>query len=147
MAAWPAPASWPPRSPLPFGIAQGGSVLLDPSVLGLGLAMAVLASVVPYTLELRALRHLQRKTFSILVALEPAVGSLVGFLLLDQHLGPVSLLAIGLVVAAGVGATVTADARRRLRPRSEVADLAPDRRPDVTLDRRVRFRSRGKGAW
>lgn len=94
---------------LPFGIARGGLALLDPSVLGLGLAMAVLASVVPYTLELRALRHLQRKTFSILVALEPAVGSLVGFVLLDERLGPASLLAIALVVAAGVGATVTAD--------------------------------------
>ena len=95
---------------LPFGIVQGGGALLDPRVLGLGLAMAVLASVVPYTLELRALRHLQRKTFAILVALEPAVGSLVGFVLLDQRLGPVSLLAIALVVAAGVGATVTAEA-------------------------------------
>lgn len=95
---------------LPFGIASGGRALLDPRVLGLGLAMAVLASVVPYTLELRALRHLQRKTFSILVALEPAVGSVVGFVLLDQHLGPASLVAIALVVAAGVGATVTAEA-------------------------------------
>ncbi len=93
---------------LPVGIARGGGALVDPNVLVLGLAMAVLASVVPYTLELRALRHLPRKTFSILVALEPAVGSLVGFFLLDQHLGPTSLLAIALVVAAGVGATVTA---------------------------------------
>lgn len=94
---------------LPFGLAQGGRALLDPSVLGLGLAMAVLASVVPYTLELRALRHLQRKTFSILVALEPAVGSVVGAVLLDQHLGPASVVAIALVVAAGIGATLTAD--------------------------------------
>lgn len=95
---------------LPFGVLRGGRALLDASVLGLGLAMAVLASVIPYTLELRALRHLQRKTFSILVALEPAVGSVVGFVLLDQHLGAASLLAIALVVTAGVGATVTADA-------------------------------------
>ena len=94
---------------LPLGLARGGRALLDPAVLGLGLGMAVLASVIPYTLELRALRHLQRKTFSILVALEPAVGSVVGFVLLDQHLGAASLVAIALVVAAGVGATVTAD--------------------------------------
>jgi inner membrane transporter RhtA len=94
---------------VPFGLAQGGRALLEPHVLGLGLAMAVLASVIPYTLELRALRHLQRKTFSILVALEPAVGSVVGFVLLDQRLGPASLLAIALVVAAGIGATVTAE--------------------------------------
>lgn len=95
---------------LPFGIVRGGRALLEPDVLLLGLAMAVLASVIPYTLELRALRHLQRKTFSILVALEPAVGSVVGFVFLDQRLGPRSLLAIALVVAAGVGATLTASA-------------------------------------
>jgi inner membrane transporter RhtA len=101
---------------LPFGLVQGGSALVEPHVLGLGLAMAVLASVIPYTLELRALRHLQRKTFSILVALEPAVGSVVGFVLLDQRLGPASLLAIALVVAAGIGATVTAEPRRTPAP-------------------------------
>jgi inner membrane transporter RhtA len=93
---------------VPIGIASSGRELLDGRVLLLGLAMAVLASVVPYSFELRALERMAKRTFSILVALEPAIGALVGAVLLDQHLGPVSFLGIGLVVAAGIGATATA---------------------------------------
>ena len=93
---------------VPYGIARSGTALLDGRVLVLGLAMAVLASVVPYSFELRALERLQKRTFSILVALEPAIGALVGLVLLGQHLGAVSFLGVVLVVAAGIGATATA---------------------------------------
>lgn len=95
---------------VPVGVGAAGADLLDARVLGLGLAMAVLASVVPYSFELRALVHLEKRTFSILVALEPAIGALVGLVLLGQHLGAVSFAGIALVVAAGVGATATAPA-------------------------------------
>ncbi len=93
---------------VPIGVASSGTELLDGRVLLLGLAMAVLASVVPYSFELRALERMAKRTFSILVALEPAIGALVGVVLLDQHLGAVSFLGVALVVAAGVGATATA---------------------------------------
>jgi inner membrane transporter RhtA len=93
---------------VPVGVATSGSSLLDVRVLLLGLAMAVLASVVPYSLELRALERMAKRTFSILVALEPAVGAVVGLVLLDQHLGPASFGGVALVVAAGIGATATA---------------------------------------
>ena len=93
---------------VPFGVATSGTALLDVRVLGLGLAMAVLASVVPYSFELRALERLERRTFSILVALEPAIGALVGLVLLRQRLGAWSFAGVALVVAAGVGATATA---------------------------------------
>lgn len=93
---------------VPIGVASSGTELLDPRVLGLGLAMAVLASVVPYSFELRALERMAKRTFSILVALEPAIGALVGVVLLDQHLGALSLLGVAMVVAAGIGATATA---------------------------------------
>ncbi|MEZ5205104.1 MAG: hypothetical protein R2701_12210 [Acidimicrobiales bacterium] len=50
-----------------------GSSLLDARVLALGAAMAVLASVVPYSFEIRALARMAKRTFSILVSLEPAI--------------------------------------------------------------------------
>ncbi len=93
---------------VPIGIASSGTDLLDVRVLVLGLGMAVLASVVPYSFELRALERMAKRTCSILVALEPAIGAMVGAVLLDQHLGAVSLLGVVLVVAAGIGATATA---------------------------------------
>jgi inner membrane transporter RhtA len=93
---------------VPIGVASSGRDLLDGRVLVLGLGMALLASVVPYSFELRALERMAKRTFSILVALEPAIGALVGAVLLDQHLGPISVLGVGLVVAAGIGATATA---------------------------------------
>lgn len=95
---------------VPYGVASSGTALLDGRVLLLGVAMAVLASVVPYSLELRALEDLAKRTFSILVALEPAVGALVGLVLLGQRLEALSFVGVGLVVAAGIGATATAPA-------------------------------------
>jgi len=70
----------------------------------LGLAVAILASVVPYGLELAALRRLRTSTFGILMSLGPAVAALAGALFLSQHLGPLELLAVALVVAASIGA-------------------------------------------
>lgn len=95
---------------VPIGVAAEGTALLDGRVLLLGLAMAFLASVVPYSFELRALERMAKRTFSILVALEPAIGALVGVVLLGQHLGALSWVGIALVVAAGIGATATAPA-------------------------------------
>jgi len=88
----------------PFGIAAGGAELLEPRLLALGLAVAILASVVPYGLELAALRRLRTSTFGILMSLGPAVAALAGALFLSQHLGPLELLAVALVVAASIGA-------------------------------------------
>jgi inner membrane transporter RhtA len=95
---------------LPSGIASGGSDLVKPSVLAWGLLVAVLASAIPYSFEIRALKRLAKRTFSILTALEPAVGAIAGFFLLSQHLRPISFVGIALVVAAGIGATATARA-------------------------------------
>lgn len=92
---------------LPLGVASAGTSLLSVRVLGLGLVVAVLASVVPYSFELHALRTLPKQAFSILVALEPAVGAVVGFSLLDQALGRWSIAAIAMVIVAGIGATLT----------------------------------------
>ena len=89
---------------LPFGIAAGGSDLLDPSVLAVGLGVALLSSVIPYSLEMEALRRIPRSTFGVLMSLEPAVAAAVGFIALGQDLAAREVLAIVLVVAASAGA-------------------------------------------
>ena len=93
----------------PFGIAQGGGELLAPAVLGVGFAVGVLSSAVPYVLELEALRRLPNAVFGVLMSLEPAVAALVGFIALSQDLSPAELVAIGLVVTASAGALRSAE--------------------------------------
>jgi inner membrane transporter RhtA len=89
---------------LPFGIAAGGSDLLEPKALALGLAVATLSSVIPYSLELEALRRLPTAVFGVLMSLEPAVAATIGFIALGQDLGLNEGLAIACVVAASAGA-------------------------------------------
>ncbi|MEV6326213.1 EamA family transporter [Streptomyces sp. NPDC051909] len=92
---------------LPFGIVSAGDRLLVPSTVGLGLAVALMSSVLPYTLELLALRRLPAPTFAILMSLEPAIAATAGFLVLHQSLGLTDALAISLVIAASMGAVRT----------------------------------------
>ncbi|GHF03646.1 membrane protein [Streptomyces fumanus] len=98
---------------LPLGIAESGTKLLDPVTLGLGAAVALLSSVLPYTLELLALRRLPSATFAVLMSLEPAIAALAGFLVLDQALAASQAAAIALVVAASMGAVRTQVGRGR----------------------------------
>ncbi|MEU6589128.1 EamA family transporter [Streptomyces sp. NPDC046881] len=92
---------------LPIGIADAGSRLLDPTTAALGSAVALLSSVLPYTLELLALRRLPASTFAILMSLEPALAATAGFLILGQSLSPAQAAAIALVIAASIGAVRT----------------------------------------
>ena len=92
---------------LPLGIVESGTKLLDPTTVALGSAVAILSSVLPYTLELLALRRLPASTFAILMSLEPAVAATAGFLILDQALSALQALAIALVIAASMGAVRT----------------------------------------
>ncbi|WNI23216.1 EamA family transporter [Streptomyces sp. ITFR-16] len=89
---------------LPLGLMEAGSELLVPTTLGLGAAVALLSSVLPYTLELMALRRLPAPTFAILMSLEPAIAAMAGFLILDQALSTTDALAIALVIGASMGA-------------------------------------------
>lgn len=88
----------------PFGFAQGGSAMLDPAVLAFGAAVALLSSLVPYSLELLALRRLPASAFAVLMSLAPAVATVAGFVALGQEITPLSALAIAMVVVAGIGA-------------------------------------------
>ena len=92
----------------PIGIAEAGTALLEPWVLVTGFGVALLSSVIPYSLELEALRRMPPKVFGVLMSLEPAVAALVGLLLLGEVLGATQWLAVLMVVAASVGATRSA---------------------------------------
>ncbi|MFG3090059.1 DMT family transporter [Streptomyces antibioticus] len=97
---------------LPLGLAESGTKLLDPVTLGLGAAVAVLSSVLPYTLELLALRRLPAPTFAIMMSLEPAIAATAGFFILNQALTATEAAAIALVIAASMGAVRTQVGRR-----------------------------------
>ncbi|CAL9307061.1 EamA family transporter [Streptomyces sp. SudanB182_2057] len=92
---------------LPLGIAEAGTRLLNPTTVALGSAVALLSSVLPYTLELLALRRLPASTFAVLMSLEPAIAATAGFLILGQSLNPTEAAAIALVIAASIGAVRT----------------------------------------
>ena len=64
---------------VPVGVADGGSSLLDPKVLALGLAVALLSTAIAYSLELEALRRLPTGLFGVMMSLEPAAGALAGY--------------------------------------------------------------------
>lgn len=92
----------------PAGLVQGGAALLDTRVLLVALAVGLLSSVVPYTLEMQALRRMPPRVFGILMSLEPAAAALVGMVLLGEFLTPVQWAAVACVVTASVGATRSA---------------------------------------
>ena len=84
----------------PIGVVVQGSVLWTPDALWRGTAIAILSSVLPYSLELIALRRLAAHVFGILLSLEPAVAALAGLLVLGQNLRAIQLLGMACVVAA-----------------------------------------------
>lgn len=92
---------------VPVGLVSGGAELLDPSVLGIGAAVALLSSAIPYSLELEALRRMRTAVFGVLMSLEPAVAAMAGLAVLDQRLAATELAAVALVVAASAGISWT----------------------------------------
>lgn len=89
---------------LPLGIGDAGAALLSPVTLGLGAAVAVLSSAIPYALELTALRRLAASGFAVLMSLAPATATLAGWILLGQQLTLPELAGIALVIVASIGA-------------------------------------------
>jgi inner membrane transporter RhtA len=100
---------------VPFGVAHAGAALLDWKILAAGLGVAIVSSAIPMSLEMMALKRLPSETFGIMVSLEPAVASLLAMLLLGEMLHMSQWLAIGCIVMASIGSTITA---RRPAPRS-----------------------------
>lgn len=93
---------------VPFGVADSGTALIQPWVLIAGIGVAMLSSVIPYSLDLEALRRLPPRVFGILMSLEPAVAALIGLIVLQESLRWSQWIAVLCVVAASAGATLGA---------------------------------------
>jgi len=105
---------------VPFGIWHAGSALLQPHILLFGLGVAAISSAVPISLEMVALKRLPQETFGIMTSMEPAVAALMGLLMLNEHLSGLQWLAIGFIMLAAAGSSVTA---RRDVPKSALAEV------------------------
>ncbi|RTQ45671.1 DMT family transporter [Hymenobacter gummosus] len=92
---------------VPLGLAGGQLAALTPGLLLLGALLAVFSSVLPFTLEMQALKTMPTRTFSVLMSLEPVAAALSGWLLLHEQLTAGQWLAVALIVAASAGATLT----------------------------------------
>lgn len=93
---------------LPFGFLENGLANLTPKLFGMGVALALLSSAIPFTLEMKALGQLPPRTFSILMSLEPAAASVCAFIFLQENLNFYEILAVISVVIASAGSTLTA---------------------------------------
>ncbi len=89
---------------VPVGVTAGRGALLRPGILATGLAIGLLSSIIPYTLELEALRRVPARVFGIWMSLEPAVAALVGLTMLGQALAVSEWAAIVCVMVACAGA-------------------------------------------
>ncbi|WP_034665338.1 EamA family transporter [Corynebacterium tuscaniense] len=87
---------------MPLGWQGSLTIMADTRLFGIALGTAVLASLVPYSLELIALRRLTPNTFAILLSLEPAIAAFFGWLLLSEHISGLKFTAILLVITAAM---------------------------------------------
>ncbi|MFL5840239.1 MAG: EamA family transporter, partial [Thermoleophilaceae bacterium] len=90
---------------LPVGLVDGGGDLLRPEVLAARLAVAVLSSLIPYSLEFEALRRMPAHVFGVLMSLEPAAAAVAGLIVLGQVLKANEWAGMALVIVASAGAT------------------------------------------
>ncbi|MFG2892495.1 DMT family transporter [Streptomyces sp. NPDC048248] len=105
--------TWAALLSAPYGIAHAGTGLLDPHVLWVAAVVAVVSSVLPYSLNLEALRRIPPRVFGVLTSLEPAAGALFGLLVLGQHLQRSQWLGISAVACASIAATYLGPGKRR----------------------------------
>ncbi len=75
--------------------------------------LAILASALPFTLEMIALRNLTALSFGTLMSLEPAIAALSGFVFLNEQLLWTQWLALGTIITASIGCTYTTQQARR----------------------------------
>lgn len=99
----------------PIGVWQAGSGLFSPDLLPIALAVALMSSALPYSLEMIALTRLPARTFSVLMSMEPAIAALSGLLFLSERLSGHQWLAIAAIILASTGAAAT------IRPQAKAA--------------------------
>jgi inner membrane transporter RhtA len=103
---------------VPIGAVQAGAQLLSPAILPAALAVALLSSALPYSLEMLAMPLLPTRTVGVLMSLDPALGALSGLWFLGERLTWIQWLAIVSIMAASAGSAATS--------REAVAQLLPD---------------------
>lgn len=101
---------------VPVGLVTAGSSLAAPAILGTGALVAVLASAIPFSLEMIALKRLPRHVFGVVVSLEPAIGALAALLILGEQLSWMQCLAIGALIAASAGISLNHTAESAVPP-------------------------------
>jgi len=106
---------------VPFGAAHAGTALLSPALLPLGLAVALFATALPFSLELYAMPRIPARTFAVFTSLEPGLGALSGLVLLHERLGATQICGLAAVIAAAAGAGWSSAAKR---PRGASADAS-----------------------
>lgn len=92
---------------VPLGMLQATDTLFQWSLLPLGLAIAVLSTALPYSLEMIALTRMPTKTFGTLMSMEPALAALSGMVFLGETLTFTQTLALGAIILASMGSTLT----------------------------------------
>ncbi|MET8818007.1 MULTISPECIES: DMT family transporter [Streptomyces] len=108
--------AWAAALTVPLGMMQQGTHLLSPRILLTGLVVAVLSAVLPYSLELAALRRLPARTAGVLASLEPASAGFAGVLVLDEHLRTAQWAALACVGTASAGTVIRREAERPRDP-------------------------------
>jgi inner membrane transporter RhtA len=106
---------------VPIGFAQHGMSILAPSILPVAIAVAVLSSALPYSLEMFALPRIATKTFGVLMSLDPVLAALSGMLFLGEHLSLIQWSAVICIMVASGGSAATSR-----MPAPPAAQMLPD---------------------
>jgi len=102
---------------VPLGMAQATESIWQWSILPVGLAVAVLSTALPYSLEMIALTRLPTRIFGTLMSMEPALAAMSGMVFLGETLTFTQTLALCSIIAASMGSTLT------LRRESKVEEV------------------------
>lgn len=92
---------------VPLGMAQATESIWQWSILPLGLAVAILSTALPYSLEMIALTRLPTRIFGTLMSMEPALAAISGMVFLGETLTFAQTLALCSIIAASMGSTLT----------------------------------------
>ncbi|MDL5165631.1 threonine/homoserine exporter RhtA [Proteus faecis] len=100
---------------VPIGMLQSSpDIMFSWSILPVALAIAILSTAFPYTLEMIALTRLPAKTFGTLMSLEPCMGAFIGIIFLHEHLTLIQWIALAFIVLASIGSTVTMKSKTKI---------------------------------
>lgn len=101
---------------LPIGLYHNAAALVDTQYWGKAIAIAILATAIPYALDLKALQHLSKLSYGTLSSLSPALAALTGLVLLGEQISLLQWVALFCVMLASVGVTLRACRKKAVSP-------------------------------